>query len=28
VSFAVHNSSQDVERLIEGLGVVREVLQL
>jgi cysteine desulfurase / selenocysteine lyase len=27
-SFAVHNSSADVERLIEGLGTVRRVLQL
>jgi cysteine desulfurase / selenocysteine lyase len=28
VSFAVHNSSEDVQRLIEGLGVVRRTLQL
>jgi cysteine desulfurase/selenocysteine lyase len=27
-SFAVHNSAQDVGRLIDGLGRVREVLQL
>jgi cysteine desulfurase/selenocysteine lyase len=27
-SFAVHNSPADVERLVEGLGVVRSVLQL
>ncbi len=27
-SFAVHNSSDDVQRLIEGLGVVRRRLQL
>jgi cysteine desulfurase / selenocysteine lyase len=27
-SFAVHNSSDDVARLIEGLGVVRRTLQL
>ena len=27
-SFAVHNSSDDVHRLIEGLGVVRRTLQL
>jgi cysteine desulfurase/selenocysteine lyase len=27
-SFAVHNTSQDVERLVEGLDVVRRVLQL
>jgi cysteine desulfurase / selenocysteine lyase len=27
-SFAVHNSTADVESLIEGLGVVRRVLQL
>ncbi len=27
-SFAVHNSVQDVERLVEGLGRVRQVLQL
>ena len=27
-SFAVHNSTTDVERLIEGLGTVRRVLQL
>jgi len=27
-SFAVHNSSEDVQRLIEGLGVVRRTLQL
>jgi cysteine desulfurase/selenocysteine lyase len=27
-SFAVHNSAADVERLIEGLGTVRQVLQL
>jgi cysteine desulfurase/selenocysteine lyase len=27
-SFAVHNTSEDVDRLIEGLGVVRGVLQL
>ena len=27
-SFAVHNSSTDVARLIEGLGVVRQVMQL
>jgi cysteine desulfurase/selenocysteine lyase len=27
-SFAVHNSSSDVERLIEGLGRVRRTLQL
>jgi selenocysteine lyase/cysteine desulfurase len=27
-SFAVHNSSADVERLIEGLGRVRRTLQL
>ena len=27
-SFAVHNSSADVERLVEGLGTVRRVLQL
>jgi cysteine desulfurase / selenocysteine lyase len=27
-SFAVHNSSEDVARLIEGLGVVRRTLQL
>ena len=27
-SFAVHNSAADVDRLIEGLGTVRHVLQL
>jgi cysteine desulfurase/selenocysteine lyase len=27
-SFAVHNSQSDVERLIQGLGTVRRVLQL
>ena len=27
-SFAVHNTSEDVDRLIDGLGVVRSVLQL
>ena len=27
-SFAVHNSSEDVQRLVEGLGVVRDRLQL
>jgi cysteine desulfurase/selenocysteine lyase len=27
-SFAVHNSQSDVERLIEGLGTVRRVMQL
>jgi cysteine desulfurase/selenocysteine lyase len=27
-SFAVHNSSEDVQRLIDGLGVVRKTLQL
>jgi cysteine desulfurase / selenocysteine lyase len=27
-SFAVHNSSADIERLVGGLGTVREVLQL
>ena len=27
-SFAVHNSIDDVDRLIEGLGVVRSTLQL
>jgi cysteine desulfurase/selenocysteine lyase len=27
-SFAVHNSAADVERLVEGLGTVRRVLQL
>jgi cysteine desulfurase/selenocysteine lyase len=27
-SFAVHNSTADVERLVEGLGTVRRVLQL
>ncbi len=27
-SFAVHNSSEDVQRLIDGLGVVRARLQL
>jgi cysteine desulfurase/selenocysteine lyase len=27
-SFAVHNSSDDVQRLIDGLGVVRKTLQL
>ena len=27
-SFAVHNSPADVERLIEGLGTVRRVMQL
>jgi cysteine desulfurase/selenocysteine lyase len=27
-SFAVHNSSEDVKRLIDGLGVVRRTLQL
>jgi cysteine desulfurase/selenocysteine lyase len=27
-SFAVHNSSEDVQRLIEGLGVVRQTLKL
>ncbi len=27
-SFAVHNSTADVERLIEGLGTVRRVMQL
>jgi cysteine desulfurase/selenocysteine lyase len=27
-SFAVHNSSQDVERLVSGLGTVRSVMQL
>jgi len=27
-SFAVHNSSEDVARLIDGLGVVRRTLQL
>ncbi len=27
-SFAVHNSGEDVDRLIEGLGTVRSVLQL
>jgi cysteine desulfurase / selenocysteine lyase len=27
-SFAVHNSSEDVQRLVEGLGVVRRRLQL
>jgi len=27
-SFAVHNSSDDVQRLVEGLGVVRRTLQL
>ncbi len=27
-SFAVHNSSTDVERLLEGLGTVRRVMQL
>ena len=27
-SFAVHNSSEDVDRLIDGLGTVRSVLQL
>ena len=27
-SFAVHNSSNDVQRLIDGLGVVRKTLQL
>jgi len=27
-SFAVHNSSEDVQRLVEGLGVVRSRLQL
>jgi cysteine desulfurase/selenocysteine lyase len=28
VSFAVHNSVEDVERLVEGLSVVRRVLEL
>jgi cysteine desulfurase/selenocysteine lyase len=27
-SFAAHNSSADVERLIEGLAVVRQVMEL
>jgi len=27
-SFAVHNSSDDIQRLIDGLGVVRKTLQL
>jgi cysteine desulfurase/selenocysteine lyase len=27
-SFAVHNSAADVERLVEGLGTVRRVMQL
>jgi cysteine desulfurase/selenocysteine lyase len=27
-SFAVHNSSSDVDRLIEGLGNVRRTLRL
>ncbi len=27
-SFAVHNSSEDVQRLVDGLGVVRSTLQL
>ncbi len=27
-SFAVHNSSRDIDRLVEGLGTVRDVLQL
>jgi cysteine desulfurase/selenocysteine lyase len=27
-SFAVHNSTADVERLVEGLGTVRRVMQL
>jgi cysteine desulfurase/selenocysteine lyase len=27
-SFAVHNSTEDVDRLIEGLEVVRQVLEL
>jgi cysteine desulfurase / selenocysteine lyase len=27
-SFAVHNSAQDIERLLDGLGRVRQVLQL
>ena len=27
-SFAVHNSSDDVQRLVDGLGVVRSTLQL
>jgi cysteine desulfurase/selenocysteine lyase len=27
-SFAVHNSTADVDRLIEGLEVVRQVLEL
>jgi cysteine desulfurase/selenocysteine lyase len=27
-SFAVHNSASDVERLVEGLGTVRRVMQL
>jgi cysteine desulfurase/selenocysteine lyase len=27
-SFAVHNSSEDVQRLVEGLGVVRRTLRL
>jgi cysteine desulfurase / selenocysteine lyase len=27
-SFAVHNSSEDVQRLIDGLGVVRRTLRL
>jgi cysteine desulfurase/selenocysteine lyase len=27
-SFAVHNTTADVERLVEGLGTVRSVLRL
>jgi selenocysteine lyase/cysteine desulfurase len=27
-SFAVHNSATDIERLLEGLAVVRQVMQL
>jgi selenocysteine lyase/cysteine desulfurase len=27
-SFAVHNSAEDVDRLIAGLGQVRDTLQL
>ena len=27
-SFAVHNSGTDVDRLVDGLGLVRRVLQL
>jgi selenocysteine lyase/cysteine desulfurase len=27
-SFAVHNSSEDADRLVDGLGRVRETLRL